>query len=96
MLGGKTEAQVIEESEASKAAHAAAVEAARHKGLPENVVRMPETALERYRRALAIKNALEQAHPEDVRWLGSYETSSEYRAQQKMHQQFGEAYLSNE
>lgn len=81
-------------SEASRAARAAEVAAARVAGLPENVARLPETPMERYRRAEHIRANLETAHPEDVRWLGGYEQSAEYRGHRRMHEAFGEEFLA--
>lgn len=71
--------------------------AARVPTLPSNVTRLPETSKERYRRALEIRAAVDAGLPGDIAdgvWLARYEASAEFRAQAKIHADFGEAYLS--
>lgn len=73
------------------------VAAARTANLPSNVLVMPETALERYRRAVGLRRGMETGaacDPADLVWLGGYEQSPEFKSQSKMHADFGDAYLS--
>jgi transposase InsO family protein len=61
-----------------------------------NVVALPETAKQRFKRAMEIREALErseQVPPEEARWLGSYEGSAEYRSQSTMVDAFGKSWL---
>lgn len=63
----------------------------------ENVVALPETPLERYRRAYSIQSATdagEYANPKDVIWLARYRETAEYRGQAAIHEDFGEQYLT--
>ncbi|MER8946135.1 DDE-type integrase/transposase/recombinase [Mesorhizobium sp. M0809] len=75
------------------------IEALRTAHLPKdtNVVALPETAKERYRRAFSLRQRIEAEEPvvaADAHWLGGYELSAEFKAQQGMHRDFGDAYLS--
>ncbi|MBX3580796.1 MAG: transposase [Rhizobiaceae bacterium] len=66
-------------------------------GLPANVAKLPETPLERYRRAVRIDRQVKTGAPTDTfeaMWLGSYQTTAEYRAHAKLHEEHGDAYLS--
>lgn len=63
--------------------------------MPATVTRLhkQETPHQRFRRALDLEGRIaagEIPEPDDLRWLGSYETGSEYRAMSKMHKQFGD------
>lgn len=61
-----------------------------------NVHRLPETAKQRYARALAIQDALhagETVDPEDVRWLGAYETTAECKTQAHFVSEHGREWL---
>jgi hypothetical protein len=61
------------------------------------VVALPETAKGRYRRAFALRQCIETEQPviaADAHWLGGYEQSAEFKSQQGMHRDFGDAYLS--
>ncbi|TPL49122.1 DDE-type integrase/transposase/recombinase [Mesorhizobium sp. B2-4-4] len=75
------------------------IEALRTAHLPKdtNVVALPETPKERYRRAFFLRQRIEAEEPviaADAHWLGGYELSPEFKAQQGMHDDFGDAYLS--
>lgn len=64
----------------------------------ENVVALPETAKERYRRAVECRRRLEADMPmnaADAHWLGGYERSPEFTAHQQMHEDFGEDWLTS-
>ena len=53
-----------------------------------------ETARERFRRALNIEQALATKQPvtrEQERWLSQYQTSSEYRSEKALYEDFGDA-----
>lgn len=70
---------------------------ARVADLPTNVAKLPETPLERYRRAYRIETDMQAGivrDPYEVHWLAGYQKSAEYRSQQKTHEDFGDAYLS--
>lgn len=73
-------------------------EAARTAHLPEGVVALPETPKQRYRRAVMARRAAEAGHAAgdifDGIWLGRYEQSAEFKAHAKLHEDFGDAYLS--
>jgi transposase InsO family protein len=61
------------------------------------VARLPESADSRFRRALEIERRLdagEQAPPDDLVWLGSYQGTPEYRARKRMVADFGDAYIA--
>ncbi|RWO83972.1 MAG: integrase [Mesorhizobium sp.] len=75
------------------------IEALRTAHLPKdtNVVALPETAKERYRRAFFLRQRIEAEEPvvaADAHWLGGYEQSAEFKAHQGMHEEYGDAYLS--
>lgn len=65
--------------------------------VPERKVtplRQQETARQRFRRAQAIEASIASGEPVDTAdavWLGSYQTSAEYRAERSIHEEFGEA-----
>jgi putative transposase len=67
----------------------------------DKIVALPETAKERYRRAVKLRRALDRSAVTgqplddgyDLVWLGRYEASAEFRSQRDMHEDFGEAYL---
>lgn len=50
------------------------------------VVAMPETPLDRYRRAARIAAAPEAAGPDDLMWLARYQQTAEYRGQRRLHE----------
>ena len=81
---------------AKSEAHETEVAARRVAHLPEGVVALPETAKERYRRAVRVRLEVEAgtADPFDAVWLGRYENTAEYRGQRAVHEDFGDAYLS--
>ncbi len=60
------------------------------------VHKLPETKQQRFRRALALENALarsERIDTEDALWLGAYQAGPEYRAMREIYEDFGEAAL---
>lgn len=64
----------------------------------ENIVALPETAKERYRRAVEFRRRLEADLPmnaADAHWLGGYEKQPEFKAHQLMHEDFGEDWLTS-
>ena len=66
-------------------------------GLPDNAVRLPETAKERFKRALAIDKAIDAKEPVDpgaVVWVTHYKLTPEYKGERVMFEDFGDAYLS--
>lgn len=75
------------------------IAAARIAHLPTNanVVALPESPKEKYRRALALKEAIDagaEIEPVDAYWLGQFEATPEFRGQHAVHQQFGDDYLA--
>lgn len=61
-----------------------------------NVHHLPETPKQRYRRALDVMRAVtdgDSVDPTEALWVGGYRQSAEFRAQARMHKEFGEAYL---
>jgi transposase InsO family protein len=65
-------------------------------GGEENVRRLPESAKQRFRRALAVRAALragEAVDGEAARWLGGYEQTAEFKAHASMLADFGEEWL---
>ncbi|AEQ50784.1 DDE-type integrase/transposase/recombinase [Pelagibacterium halotolerans] len=69
---------------------------ARRSAFDGNVVAMPETALDRYRRAVIFRRAMEANEPVDDRdliWLGQYETTAEFQGQQVIHDDYGDEWL---
>lgn len=59
-------------------------------------LRQQETPRQRFRRALSIEAAIaagETVDTTDALWLGSYQTSAEYRSEKALNQEFGEAAL---
>jgi len=62
-----------------------------------NVHVLPETAKQRFQRAIAIKDAIAasmQVSPEDARWLGSYELSSEFQSMAPIFESHGREWLN--
>jgi transposase InsO family protein len=88
-------------SDAAAARHRELLEEAASSATPAKVtpLRQQETPRQRYRRALDIEAAIAGSEPvetADAVWLGSYQTSAEYRAEKALdplHQEFGEAAL---
>ncbi|MHB2265847.1 transposase [Aliihoeflea sp. PC F10.4] len=74
------------------------IEAERTAHIPAetNIVAMPETPKQRYRRAVECRRLAEigQLDGVDGIWLGRYEQSAEFKAQSAIHEDFGDAYLS--
>lgn len=66
--------------------------------LPPEVVALPETPKQRYRRAIIAMRAAEAGTAEgdvyDGIWLARYQQSAEFKAHAKLHADFGDAYLS--
>ena len=87
----ETAAQMVSDRQAE-------IEAARtaHIAAAANVVALPETPKERYRRAVLFEEQLaaETIRPADAVWLGGYQQSPEYIAHRQIHEEFGDAYLS--
>ncbi|WNJ89134.1 transposase [Bosea sp. 685] len=57
-------------------------------------LRQSETPRQRFRKAMAIEAAIAAGEPvatEQALWLGSYQTSGEYRSERDFHTEFGEA-----
>ncbi len=92
-MSSLSDAEVHARSEASAAARAAEIAAGADGESARERRPMPESPLERYRRAHHIATHLDTAHPEDVRWLGGYERTAEYRGQKQVHEAFGDEYL---
>jgi len=91
------EAELHEDHQRRVAAYHERVAEERVAGLPENVSKLPETALERYRRAVRIETQIKSGSvcdPYEAHWLGGYQHSAEYRTQSQMHADYGDAYLS--
>ena len=61
-----------------------------------NVVALPETPKQRYRRAVECRRLAEAGQLDGVDgiWLGRYEQSAEFKAQRNIHEDYGDAYLS--
>lgn len=80
-------------------ARQAEIEAARTAHLPKdaNVLAMPETPKERYRRAVLFGQQLkaDTLRPADAMWLGGYQQSAEFKAHQAMHDLYGEDWLQS-
>ncbi|TIW27771.1 MAG: integrase [Mesorhizobium sp.] len=95
-MRAEEEAELTASTEAILEQRMAEVAAERTAGLPENVVKLPETPRERYRRALAYRARMQAGDlsAADAMWLGGYVTSAEFKAQSAMHEDFGDAYLS--
>ncbi len=80
-------------------ARQAEIAAARTAHIPEasNVVALPESERDRYRRAVLLRQAIERGEPvsaTDGVWLGRYEQSNEFRAQKGDHEFFGDSFLA--
>ena len=88
-------AEQRKETEARIAAEAAPKVPLDPDPLPANVTRLPETPLDRYRRALTVQAAIEAgtADPQEVRWLARYELTAEFKGHQNVHEDFGEAFV---
>ncbi|PZU93085.1 MAG: integrase [Chelatococcus sp.] len=59
---------------------------------PPKVTKLQETPRQRFRRALGIEAAIAVGDPvetADAIWLGSYQTSAEYRGEKAFHEEFG-------
>lgn len=75
------------------------IEAARTAHLPKdvNVVALPETAKERYRRAVLFRQQMNEGREirsADAVWLGGYEASPEFKSHQQMHEDYGDDWLN--
>lgn len=93
----EAESRLHEDVAVIAAARQAEIEASRTAHLPRNVVALPETPKERYRRALAFEAALQAdaIRATDALWLGGYQKSAEYIAHARMHEDFGDAWLGS-
>lgn len=85
-------------SEAAAARHRELIEEAAAPAKTANVtpLRPQETPRQRYRRALDVEAAIAVGEPvetADAVWLGSYQTSAEYRAEKALREEFGESAL---
>ena len=59
--------------------------------------RKEETPADRYQRALAAEKAIAaggDVDPDTRRWLPGYQETAEYRAQKRLHEDFGSAVLA--
>lgn len=92
------EARLIDEMEVLLEKHRADVEEAMTAHLPkgENVVAIPETPKDRYRRALLFADRLKAGalSVKDSEWLAGYVRLPEFQAHKQLHEDFGDAYLS--
>ncbi|TPI10283.1 DUF5131 family protein [Mesorhizobium sp. B4-1-1] len=95
-MRAEEEAELTASTEAILEQRMAEVAAERVAHLPDNVVKLPETPLERYRRALSYQAQMKAGEltAPDAMWLGGYVTSAEFKAQSAIHEDFGDAYLS--
>lgn len=97
-MQAEEEARLTESVEAIYERRLVEIETARTAHLPkdEKVVVLPETPKERYRRAVAMLAQGEAGTGvfADGIWLARYQQSAEFKAQQRMHEDFGDAYLS--
>ncbi|UDL90345.1 transposase family protein [Mesorhizobium sp. PAMC28654] len=97
-MKAEDEQQLFADTDALIRRRQAEIEAHRTAHLPKNanVVALPETSRERYRRAVSFRKKLDTntLPAADAVWLGGYEQTAEFRAQQGMHEDFGDAYLS--
>lgn len=97
-MSADDEQRLFADTDAMMQRRQAEIEAARTAHLPKdvNVVALPETPKERYRRAVGFRKLLDTntLPAADAVWLGGYEQSAEFRAHQAMHEDFGDAYLS--
>jgi len=76
--------------------HQKAIERDLAKKQAETVVSMPESPKHRFQKAYQIEQMMEQGHDiaaEDAKWLVGYATTSEYRSQKKMFEDFGLSWL---
>lgn len=92
-------ARIHDAADAISAARLAEIETARTAHLPKdaNVVALPETPKERYRRAVRFQAEFDAGTvlPADAVWLGGYQLSPEFRAHKQMHEDFGDAWLES-
>ena len=94
-ITGRERAPVAEISEAAAATHARLMaETAAPAPVAPTVtpLRKFKTPHNRFKRALDLETRValgEAVDPDDLLWLGGYQTGPEYRAMRKMHQQFG-------
>jgi putative transposase len=95
-MRAEEEAELVASTDAIVKARQAEIEAERTAHLPTNVVALPETAMERYRRALLFRDRMKtgELSAPDAMWLGGYVMSAEFKAQSIIHEDFGDAYLS--
>lgn len=106
-LDTASEVAALRRGEAPAVAPLSELAAARHRELLEEAatpaaptkvtpLRQQETPRQRFRRALDIEAAIKAGDPvetADAVWLGSYQTSAEYRAEKALREEFGEAAL---
>ncbi|MEI9410746.1 DDE-type integrase/transposase/recombinase [Mesorhizobium salmacidum] len=95
-MRAEEEAELVASTDAILMQRRAEIEAERTAHLPANVVALPETAMERYRRALLFRDRMNtgELSAPDAMWLGGYVMSAEFKAQSVIHEDFGDAYLS--
>lgn len=95
-MRAEEEADLVASTDAMLKARQIEIEAERTAHLPANVVALPETPMERYRRALLFRDRMQtgELSARDAMWLGGYVMSAEFKAQSIIHEDFGDAYLS--
>ncbi|MER9912670.1 DDE-type integrase/transposase/recombinase [Mesorhizobium sp. M0050] len=95
-MRAEEEAELVASTDAILKARQAEIEAERTAHLPDNVVALPETPMERYRRALLFRDRMQagELSAADAMWLGGYVMSPEFKTQSMIHEDFGDAYLS--
>lgn len=87
--------QINDRFEIVTEARAQELETQRTAHLPTNVIALPETPKQRYVRALEVKRHVDDGtvNPVDAVWFGQYQTTPEFIAQSRMHEDFGDGYL---
>ncbi|EAU40193.1 Transposase and inactivated derivative [Fulvimarina pelagi HTCC2506] len=91
------EAALLGKGEERTRAREAEIEADRIAHLPTSVRALPESAKAKYVRMVGIRRRIEAGEvvdPQDAILLGRYETTSEFKGQQKVHEAFGDEYLA--
>lgn len=95
-MEAEDEAELFKRTDAIIEERLAEIEAKRRPSMPEGVVALPETPRHRYRRALTLSQAMHAGQDIgfEAYWLGRYEQSAEFKAQARLHEEYGDAYLS--
>lgn len=90
------EAKLEEQTDELVTARLDALHAERIARLNGGATPMPETERDRYRRAVECRLALDAGTLDAALavWLGRYESSAEFRAQKRIHDDFGDAWLT--